>query len=212
MIISGIFQYGGLLFTSFYLNSEVIIIFVLHYELWMILFLIAALVCFFHYRRTHSIRYYILALFSAILAGLSKETAAILPLFLLAVDYHISHGIFPPKVPSSRDIGRALLVHLPFWFIAIPIAWLAARAQGYPGYSPGTTLSQYLDSTYWYIIYTLSPCFITDRLTIILAFSIMVGLGWLFYRSTPQKRALIIALTACIGFSFMPYIALWPDG
>lgn len=228
---------GVILFTSFYLNAEIINNLNFHHELLVTTFTVATLVCFCYYKKICSRKYYILALFSAILACLSKETACTLPLFLLSVGYHVSHGIFPPKLPPLNNIGRAILPYLPFFLVLPAITWNASHfgaitsariyrpdIVGTPFYHyiiedsfledscllyfiPGVCIpfSQFLANSYWCIIYSLSPCFVTDRLTIMLAFSIIAGLVWLFYRS-PQRRSLIVALVVCWGVSLFPYI------
>lgn len=202
-----------LLFACFYLNIHSVTIIVNFREILLVFFSLATIVCFIHYKKAWSLRYYALALLFATLAASSKETAIFLPVFLLAVDYYISHGIFPPKVPSLTEVRRCLLPHLPFLLGALALLILVYIRPGHP-IRPSTHLvpgqgipaSTYLWNIYSFIIYSFSPCFITDRFTIILALSILAGLGWLFYRSTPQKRSLIITLIACTGVSFFPYV------
>lgn len=96
------------IFASFYLNAVVVTILTFHHEILMTLFVSASLLSFCHYRKDHRLAYYALALLFAILAGLSKETATILPLLLLlSVDYHVSQVSFPPRLPPLKESRKS---------------------------------------------------------------------------------------------------------
>lgn len=200
------------LFASFYLHAEVVSEIVKLYNILSALFVLATIVSFYHYRRTRVVKYYVLAIFLAFLANFSKEASVCLPLLLLFFDYYISYGTFPPK-SALKDIRQNLFSHLPFWFIALTIfviTFALPRDAYFQYLIKINTLSTLLNHAFFLVAYSLAPCFVTDKLTILLAFSVTIGIGWLFYHSDPHKRALLLVLLACTGFSLLPYIIVGP--
>lgn len=215
-----------LLFATFYLHAETINQFTSNRELLKTLFIVATLLYFSYYRKTPHLRHYILALLFGVFACLSEEASVCLPLLLLAVDYHVLHGTFPPKLQPLKAIGRGLLPHLPFWLMTLALLGYTLIA-GYiiitfydgsikPGgsaiveWSRTRTFHDILNQSFLLAIYTFAPCYPSNKLTALLGTIVMAGIGWLFYRSSSQGRSLILTMTACTGFSLAPYTIVGP--
>jgi protein O-mannosyl-transferase len=168
-------------------------------------FILSSFVAYLLYAKNHAIGFYIAALVSAILGILSRESAMVIPLIILLIEYSCL------KCFNIRHVTKALIRVIPFSLVAAcpfirmimdTLFFRAAFVARAGWYGIGFSLHSFLANLYFFFLHSFNSSFEMYCVVIFL----VVAFGGM--RHAAEKKRQLAYACGIIFIGFMPYISV----